>query len=159
MRKPDPKRARRVARGPSQRQLRAGESVRRALADIVGRGTIRDPDLANVTITISEVRVSNDMRHATCFVAPLGGGDAEKLAQALTRAKAYIRGQLGKELTFKFLPDLTFLPDLSFDQAEMIERLLHSPKVAQDLAHDGGDDEDEETDEDEPDIDDEDDED
>jgi len=141
MRKPDPKRARRVARGPSQRQLRAGELVRRALADIVGRGTIRDPDLVDVTITISEVRVSNDMRHATVFVAPLGGttlqgGDAEKLAQALTRAKAYIRGQLGKELTFKFLPELSFLPDLSFDQAEMIERLLHSPKVAQDLEHD-----------------------
>lgn len=136
MRKPDPKRARRAARGPSQRQLRGGEVVRRVLAEIVARGTIRDPDLVDVTITISEVRVSNDMRHATCFVAPLGGGDATKLAEALTRAKSYIRGQLGKELTFKFLPDLTFLPDLSFDQAEMIERLLHSPKVAQDLEHD-----------------------
>ena len=139
MRKPDPKRARRAARGPSQRQLRGGEVVRRVLAEIVARGTIRDPDLVDVTITISEVRVSNDMRHATCFVAPLGGGDATKLAEALTRAKSYIRGQLGKELTFKFLPDLTFLPDLSFDQAEMIERLLHSPKVAQDLAKDEGD--------------------
>ena len=145
MRRPDPKKARRAARGPSQRQLRGGEVVRRVLAEIVGRGGIRDPELADVTITISEVRMSNDMRHATCFVAPLGGGDAVKLAEALTRAKGYIRNELGKELTFKFLPDLTFTADLSFDQAEAIERLLHSPKVAQDLTHeDEGDDEDDE---------------
>lgn len=145
MRRPDPKKARRAARGPSQRQLRGGEVVRRVLAEIVGRGGIRDPELVDVTITISEVRMSNDMRHATCFVAPLGGGDAVKLAEALTRAKGYIRSELGKELTFKFLPDLTFTADLSFDQAEAIERLLHSPKVAQDLAHEEeSDDEDEE---------------
>tara|TARA_R110000868_G_scaffold304374_1_gene564904 strand:- start:507 stop:980 length:474 start_codon:yes stop_codon:yes gene_type:complete len=144
MRKPDPKKKKRIARGPSQRQLRAGEIVRRALADIIGRGTIRDPELVDRAITISEVRVSNDMRHATCFVAPLGGGvtgeDSAKIAEALTRVKSYLRGQLAKEVTAKFVPDLTFSADLSFDQAEAVDNLLRSPQVAQDL--DGLDDED-----------------
>lgn len=154
MRKPDPKKKKRIARGPSQRQLRAGEIVRRALADIIGRGAIRDPDLVDRAITISEVRVSNDMRHATCFVAPLGGSmtgeDSSKIVEALTRVKPYLRGQLAKEVTAKFVPDLTFSADLSFDQAEAVDNLLRSPKVAQDL--DG-----EEDDEDEDDFDDEDD--
>jgi ribosome-binding factor A len=137
MRRPDPKKKKRAARGPSQRQLRAGELVRRALADIIGRGAIHDPDLMGRAITISEVRVSNDMRHATCFVAPLGGSltgeDGAKLVEALTRVKSFLRGQLAKEVTFKYMPDLTFSADLSFDQAEAVDRLLHSPKVAQDL--------------------------
>lgn len=145
MRKPDPKKKKRIARGPSQRQLRAGEIVRRALADIIGRGTIRDPELIDRAITISEVRVSNDMRHATCFVAPLGGSmsgeDSTKIVEALTRVKPYLRGQLAKEVTAKFVPDLTFSADLSFDQAEAVDNLLRSPQVAQDL--DGPDDEDE----------------
>jgi len=150
MRKPDPKRAKRGARGPTQRQLRGGEIVRRALADIIGRGTIHDPELIEKAITISEVRMSNDMRHATCFVAPLGGSvtgeDADKLVEALTRVKSFLRGQLAKEVTFKFLPDLAFIADTSFDKAEAVDRLLSSPKVAQDLGFDGedfdGDDED-----------------
>jgi ribosome-binding factor A len=123
-------------RGPSQRQLRAGELVRRALAEIIARGNIQDPDLTERPVTVSEVRVSPDLRHATCFVAPLGGGDAQKLVEALTRVKAYLRGQLAREVTFKFMPDLTFLPDMSFDNAEAMNRLLHSPTVARDLAED-----------------------
>ncbi|MES1989459.1 MAG: 30S ribosome-binding factor RbfA [Pseudomonadota bacterium] len=141
MRKPDPKRAKRGARGPTQRQLRGGEIVRRALADIIGRGTIHDPELIEKAITISEVRMSNDMRHATCFVAPLGGSvtgeDSEKIVAALTRVKNFLRGQLAKEITFKFLPDLAFIADTSFDKAEAIEKLLNSPQVAQDLDFDG----------------------
>jgi ribosome-binding factor A len=133
----DTKNTRRGPRGPSQRQLRAGELVRRALAEIIGRGTIQDPDLLDVAITISEVRVSPDMRHATCYVAPLGGSltgeDSDKLVKALTRVKSFLRGQLAKEVTFKYLPDLAFAPDTSFDRAEAVEALLHSPKVAQDL--------------------------
>lgn len=124
----------RETRGPSQRQLRAGELVRRALAEIVARGDIQDPDLMGRPITISEVRMSPDLRHALCFVAPLGGGDATGIATALTRVRAYLRGQLSREVTFKFMPDLAFEPDVSFDRAEAVDRLLHSPKVARDLA-------------------------
>lgn len=124
-------------RGPSQRQLRAGELVRRALADIIGRGTIQDPDLLERAVTISEVRMSPDMRHATCYVAPLGGsltgGDTDKIVTALTRVKSYLRGQLAHEVTFKYMPDLAFAADTSFDRAEAVDRLLHSPKVARDL--------------------------
>lgn len=124
----------RGARGPSQRQLRAGELIRRALSDVIARGTIQDPDLTERSFSVTEVRVSPDLRHATCFVAPLGKGDAVALAAALTRVRGYLRGQLSKEVTFKYMPDLTFEPDTSFDKAEQIDRLLHSPKVSQDLA-------------------------
>lgn len=141
--RPHSKQSHRDHRGPSQRQLRAGELVRRALAEIVARGDIQDPDLEGRVITVSEVRVSPDLRHATCFVAPLGGGDAVALAAALTRVKAYLRGQLAHEVTFKFMPDLSFEPDLSFDRAEAVDRLLHSPAVARDLSRDQGDENDE----------------
>ncbi len=124
----------RGARGPSQRQLRAGELIRRALSDVIARGTIQDPDLTERSFSVTEVRVSPDLRHATCFVAPLGKGDAVALAAALARVRGYLRGQLSKEVTFKYMPDLTFEPDTSFDKAEQIDRLLHSPKVSQDLA-------------------------
>ena len=127
----------RGAGAPSQRQLRAGELVRRALAEIVARGTIRDPELVDRSFTVTEVRVSPDLRHATCFVAPLGHGDAAALAEALTRVRAYLRGQLSKEVTFKFMPDLSFEPDTSFDNAEAIDRLLHKPEVARDLSKSG----------------------
>ena len=123
----------RGASAPSQRQLRAGELVRRALSDIVSRGNIRDPELADRSFSVTEVRMSPDLRHATCFVAPLGHGDAAALAASLTRVRAWLRGQLSKEVTFKFMPDLTFEPDTSFDNAEAIDRLLHKPEVARDL--------------------------
>ena len=129
------------AKGPTQRQLRAGELVRRALADIVSRGNIQDPELAGVSFTVTEVRMSPDLRHATCFVAPLGAGDPAQLAKALARVRGYLRGQLSKEVTFKFMPDLTFEPDTSFDQADEVDRLLHSPEVARDLGPEEGDEE------------------
>jgi ribosome-binding factor A len=125
------------SKGPSQRQLRAGELVRRALADIVSRGTIRDPELIERSFSVTEVRMSPDLRHATCFVAPLGAGDAAALAAALTRVRAYLRGQLSREVTFKFMPDLTFEPDTSYDKASEIDRLLRSAPVARDIGHDG----------------------
>ena len=83
--------------------------------------------------------MSPDLRHATCFVAPLGHGDAAALADALTRVRAYLRGQLTKEVTFKYMPDLTFEPDTSFDYAETIDRLLHKPEVIRDLSQTGED--------------------
>lgn len=134
--KPHPKASHRETRGPSQRQLRAAELVRRGLAEIIARGTIQDPILAERAVTISEVRMSPDLRQATCFVAPLGGGNSEAIVKALTRVKAYLRGQLAHEVTFKFMPDLSFAPDTSFDRAEAVDRLLHSPEVARDLQHD-----------------------
>ncbi|MDR3500741.1 MAG: 30S ribosome-binding factor RbfA [Parvibaculum sp.] len=126
----------RETRGPSQRQLRAGELVRRALAEIIARGTIQDPELAERAVTISEVRMSPDLKQATCFVAPLGGGDSKAIVAGLTRVKSYLRGQLAHEVTFKFMPDLVFMADTSFDRAEAVDRLLHSPSVARDLQHD-----------------------
>lgn len=127
--------------GPSQRQLRVGEMLRHALSDILRRGDIRDPDLAGVSVTITEVRPSPDMRYATVFCEPLGGRDADKVIKALNRNKAYLRGEMGREIALKFTPDLRFLEDKSFAEAEKIETLLKSEKVARDLSR--NDDEDE----------------
>jgi ribosome-binding factor A len=118
---------------PSQRQLKAGELIRRALADILNKETLRDPDLKGVSVTISEVRASPDLKHALVFCAPLGGGDAEKTAEALTRAGSFLRGKLGHEMEMKATPRLKFVPDESFDNAEEIQKLLDQPKVKQDL--------------------------
>ncbi len=126
------------ARPPSQRQLRAGELVRRALAEILARGEVRDPDLAGRSITVSEVRMSPDMRHAVCFVAPLGGGDGSAVVKGLRRSQCYLRGELAREVTFKFMPSLLFEEDKSFDKAAELDRLLYSPEVARDLERSTG---------------------
>ena len=105
---------------PSQRQLRAGEIIRHALADILTREDLRDPDLASVIITVGEVRCSPDLRHANIFVTPLGDDTQEgrdKLAEALTRAAAFLRGKLGREIDMKFTPQLHFIADKSYDEA------------------------------------------
>lgn len=125
------------AKGPSQRQLRAGELVRHALVDILQREEFRDPDLQGVHVTISEVRCSPDLRHATVFCAPLGGGDAGVLAKALNRASAFLRGRLGREIELKFTPELHFEPDQSFDEAQAMNRLLNDPRVRRDLKGEG----------------------
>lgn len=119
--------------GPSQRQLRVGEVVRHVLADIFLRGELHDPDLQGVNLTVSEVRVSPDMRHATAFVARLGGGDMKEVLAALNRAHGFLRARVGHALTTKFTPDLHFEEDRSFDEAQHISEILHSPQVAQDL--------------------------
>ncbi|MGE3301957.1 MAG: 30S ribosome-binding factor RbfA [Hyphomonadaceae bacterium] len=125
-----------AAAGPSQRQLRAGELVRHALVDILARGEIRDPDLQGVSVTVGEVRASPDLKHMHVFVAPLGGGDAEKIARALTRSAGFLRGRLGRAVDLRFTPSLHFIPDASYDEAGHIGRLLNSPEVARDLRHD-----------------------
>src|SRR5512142_496083 len=120
--------------GPSQRQLRVGEMLRHTLADILVRGDIRDPDLAGVSVTITQVKPSGDMRHATVFCEPLGGKDADKIIAALNRHKSFLRGEMGHTIALKFTPELRFVEDDSFAEAEKIERILKSPRVQQDLA-------------------------
>jgi ribosome-binding factor A len=120
-------------KAPSQRQLKAGELIRRALAEILNKESMRDPDLKGVSVTISEVRASPDLKHALVFCAPLGGGDPVKIAEALTRAGSFLRGKLGHEMEMKSTPRLKFVPDESFDNAEEIQKLLDQPKVKQDL--------------------------
>jgi ribosome-binding factor A len=120
--------------GPSQRQLRVGEVLRHALADILTRGDIRDPDLAGVSVTVTQVRPSPDMRFATVFVEPLGGRNATQIIAALNRHKGFLRGELGHMITLKFTPELRFVEDTSFAEAEKIETILKSEKVARDLA-------------------------
>lgn len=118
---------------PGQRQLRVGEEIRHALSRILARGDLRDPVLAAAQVTVTEVRMTPDLKAATAFVTPLGGGDAADLLAALRRAAGWIRGQVAREVTLRFAPEIRFEADRSFDQASRIERLLREPAVARDL--------------------------
>jgi len=126
-----------AAAGPSQRQLRAGELVRHALAEILREEEIADPALEGVSVTVTEVRMSPDLRHATVFAEPLGGGEAGEVMKALNRHAKFLRGRLGHAIELKFTPDLKFLRDESFNEAARMNRLFADPRVRQDL---GGDD-------------------
>lgn len=119
--------------GPSQRQLRVGELIRHALAEMLTRGEIHDDVLAAHVITIPEVRMSPDLRLASVYVMPLGGKDLKPVLAALERNKKYIRGEIAHEVNLKFAPDIRFMADESFDEASRIERLLASDKVRKDL--------------------------
>lgn len=119
--------------GPSQRQLRVGELLRHALSEILTKGEVRDPDLDGVSVTVTQVKPSGDMRHANVFVEPLGGRNAKEVVKALNRHRGFIRGLMGKTITLKFTPDLRFLEDTSFAEAEKIETLLKSSRVQRDL--------------------------
>ena len=122
-------------KAPSQRQLRVGEEIRHALSEIVHRAEFRDTDLAAAASTVTEVRVSPDMRNATVFVLPLAG-DAQPMVAGLNRASAYLRGQLGRAVHLKYLPALRFVYDRSFDEASRIEAIMHRPEVMRDLVAD-----------------------
>jgi ribosome-binding factor A len=133
MKRPGPS-ARQAPRGPSQRQLRAGELVRHALVEILRAQEITDPDIAGVSITLTEVRMSPDLRHATVFVEPLGGGEgAAVVVKALNRHHKFLRGRLGHAIDMKFTPALKFLHDDTFDAAAKMSALFADPRVAQDL--------------------------
>ena len=119
--------------GPSQRQLRVGELIRHALAEMLTRGEIYDDVLASHLVTIPEVRMSPDLRLASIYVMPLGGKDVKPVLAALERNKKYIRGEIAHEVNLKFAPDIRFMADESFDEADRIERLLASEKVRKDL--------------------------
>jgi len=120
-------------KGPSQRQLRAGELVRHALVGILARGDLRDAALQGVSITVSEVRPSPDLRQAKVYVAPLGPADGEAMVAALNRAASHLRGRLGREIDMKFTPELHFYEDTSYDTASEIDDLLARPVVKRDL--------------------------
>ena len=127
------------AKAPSQRQLRVGEEVRHALAWILERGEIRDPGLGGAAITVTEVRISPDLRNATAFVVPLGGGQEPDIIDALNRAAPFVRRQVGKAVKLRRLPNLTFVADTTFDEVGRIEDLLKDPSVSRDLGPDQGD--------------------
>jgi ribosome-binding factor A len=121
-------------KGPSQRQLRVGEMLRHALSDVLRRGELRDADLAGVSVTITQVKPSPDMRYATIFCEPLGGKNAKTVVAALNRHKGFLRGEMGRLIALKFTPELRFLEDESFAEAQKIESLLRSSRVARDLS-------------------------
>ena len=124
---------RRSGKERSQRQLRVGELIRHALVGILTRDELRDPDLSGVSITISEVRVSPDLKNATAFVMPLGGKDVAKTLAALERAAPFLRRQIGASATMRYMPALSFVADEAFDEGEKIEMLLRSTKISRDL--------------------------
>jgi ribosome-binding factor A len=124
------------AQGPSQRQLRAGELVRHSLVAILREQDVSDSALEGVSVTVTEVRMSPDLRHATVFVEPLGGGQAAAVVEGLNRHAKFLRGQLGRTIAMKFTPDLKFLHDESFNEAQRMDRLFDDPKVRQDLRTD-----------------------
>ncbi|WP_456618511.1 MULTISPECIES: 30S ribosome-binding factor RbfA [unclassified Bradyrhizobium] len=124
------------ATGGSQRQLRVGEQVRHALADILAQGIVHDADLEGHIITVPEVRMSPDLKLATIYVMPLGGRDTEVVIAALERNKKFLRGEVARRVNLKFAPDLRFRVDERFDEAERIEKLLRTPAVQKDLEQD-----------------------
>jgi ribosome-binding factor A len=129
----------RSGRTPSQRQLRVGEELRHTLARLLMRGELRDPDLTDVPITVTEVRIGPDLHNATVFVTPLGGANAAAVVAALNRAAPWLRGQVGREVRLRHTPALEFTLDSSFDQAATIGRALADPVVARDVASEGDD--------------------
>jgi ribosome-binding factor A len=122
--------------GGSQRQLRVGELVRHALAEMLTRGDVHDPVIERHMITIPEVRVSSDLRLATIYVMPLGGRDAETVVAAFERHKKFLRAEIAHRINLKFAPDIRFRVDDRFAEAERIDKLLRSPDVQRDLKRD-----------------------
>ena len=120
--------------GPSQRQLRVGEMLRHALAEVLRENEIRDAELEGVSVTITQVKPSPDMRYATVYCEPLGGENAKAVIAALNRHKGFLRGEMGHRIAMKFTPDLRFVEDQSFAEAQKIESILKSPEVQRDLA-------------------------
>ncbi|MDP8993995.1 MAG: 30S ribosome-binding factor RbfA [Pseudomonadota bacterium] len=122
--------------GRSVRLLRVGEQVRHALSDVLARDQVHDQVLASHSVSVTEVRMSPDLRHATVFVKPLLGADEAEVLAALRRNVRYLRGEVSRRVNTKYAAQLKFVPDESFDEGSHIDRLLRDPKVARDL--DGG---------------------
>ena len=125
---------------PSQRQLRVGELIRHTLSQLLTRGEIHDDIIASHVVTISEVRLSSDLKLASIYVMPLGGQDVGPVLEALGRRRRFIRGQIARAVNLKFAPDIRFLRDETFDEADRVARLLSSEKVRRDLVRNSGED-------------------
>ena len=123
----------RASSGPSQRQLRVGELIRHALAEMLSRGEVHDPTIESHMITIPEIAMTADLRLATIYVMPLGGRDAKPVIEALERNKKFLRGEIARRINLKFAPDIRFRFDERFDEAERIEKILRTPQVRRDL--------------------------
>jgi len=121
--------------GPTQRQLRVAEEIRHVLSGVFTRNEFRDPDLAAAHITVTEVRISPDLKNATAFISRLGRSDVDLLLPSLKRATPYLRGQVAKALRLRVAPDISFQPDLALDYAMKIDALMHRPEIARDLDH------------------------
>jgi ribosome-binding factor A len=121
--------------GQSHRLLRVGEALRHALSDILMRGDLRDPALEGASVTVTEVRPSADLRHATVYIMPLGGKDTDEVLDGLARSAGYLSSQAAQRVRMKFFPKFIFRLDPSFDTADRIEKLLRDPRVARDLEH------------------------
>jgi ribosome-binding factor A len=127
--------------GGSQRQLRVGELVRHAVAEMLARGDVHDPVIEGHLITVPEVRMTPDLRLATIYVMPMGGRDTEKVLAAFEQHKKFLRAEIAHRVNLKFAPDLRFRIDERFAEAERIDKLLRSPQVKRDLDDEGEDDE------------------
>lgn len=119
--------------GPSQRQLRVGELIRRTLSDVLSRGDVHDPELNRMSITVGEVRTSPDLKVATAYVLPLGGIGQDEVLELLARNKSELRRAVSKKLTLKFSPDLRFQLDDTFDRMDDTRRMLAQDAVRRDL--------------------------
>ncbi len=122
-----------AGRPPSQRQLKVGEVIRHALAEIFVRGEVMDEVVSKHSLTVPEVRMTPDLKLATAFVMPLGGGEAEEVVAHLEKHKRFLRGEVAKRVNLKFMPELRFKVDVSFEESARIDALLASPQVARDL--------------------------
>jgi len=128
--------SRQPARAPSQRQLRVGEEVRHAIAQALERGEIRDPAIKGVAVTVTEVRISPDLKNATAFVVPLGGGDSAPVVEALNRAAGFLRSWVAHHVRLRHVPRIGFIADVSFDEAAHIDSMLRDPHVQRDILSD-----------------------
>jgi len=122
--------------GGSQRQLRVGELVRHAIAEMLTRGDVHDPVIEGHLITVPEVRMTPNLRLATIYIMPLAGRDADEVVAAFERNKKYFRGEIAHRVNLKFAPDIRFRVDERFGEAERIDKLLRSPQVKRDLTKD-----------------------
>lgn len=122
-----------TSRGPSQRQLRVGEMLRKVMAEVFLKIDISDADLKGIVLTVSEVRASPDLKNATAYVVPLGGEHQDTAVAALNRHKRFLRGELARRVDLRYMPELTFELDTSFDQTGRLNELLRSPSVARDI--------------------------
>lgn len=132
-----------MGKGPSQRQLRVGEAIRRILSEALMRGDVHNDDLAGMSITVGEVKVSADLRVATAYVLPLGGKGAEAALKALNRSTGEIRHVIGREMTLKFVPEMRFMIDETFDRMDSMRKLFADERVQRDIATGSGDGDDE----------------